>query len=55
MVAVQGEILVVAIITSVTIIAIQVIQVLILMVDITIVAVGNKKYGRYGTNDMIVL
>jgi hypothetical protein len=44
-----------AIITAVTIIAIQVIQVLILMVNLTIVAVGNKKYGRYGTNNMIVL
>ncbi len=47
--------MVAAIITAVTIIAIQVIQVLILMVNLTIVAVGNKKYGRYGTNNMIVL
>lgn len=49
------DIVIAAIITAVTIIAIQVIQVLILMVDFTIVAVGNKKYGRYGTNNMIVL
>ena len=47
--------MVAAIITAVTIIAIQVIQVLILMVNLPIVAVGNKKYGRYGTNNMIVL
>ena len=47
--------MVAAIITAVTIIAIQVIQVLILKVNLTIVAVGNKKYGRYGTNNMIVL
>lgn len=47
--------MVAVIITAVTIIAIQVIQVLILMVNLTIVAVGNKKYGRYGTNNMIVL
>ena len=47
--------MVAAIITAVTIIVIQAIQVLILMVNLTIVAVGNKKYGRYGTNNMIVL
>ena len=47
--------MVAALLTAVTIIAIQVIQVLILMVNLTIVAVGNKKYGRYGTNNMIVL